>query len=295
MSSPPEKRSTAVEHIVLNSDAVELPLLTKTNYQEWSMIMHVSLEAMELWDVVEAASKDCAKDQRVLAAILHVVPSEMKVGLAVKKSAKEAWDMVKLMRVGDDRVKSVSLRHLLKEYENDTFRDGEFVDDFVIHINGLVASLCELDEEVEDSRVVRKIMRVILKKLRQVGVAIEMLTDLNTMTVEQLVDRLHVAEVADAERCYGRCCCGSRGTIVAHRGANTIKEEVRGIKGDGHNGGHGEDDDNASTCLGGSRGAVGRYRGRCYNCNKRGYIVKFCPECGEKAMMAEADEESVLL
>jgi hypothetical protein len=90
MSSPPEKCSAAVEHVVLNSGAVELPLLTKTNYHEWSMIVQVSLEAMELWDVVEAVSNDRAKDRRALSAILHAMPSEMKVRLALKKSVKEA-------------------------------------------------------------------------------------------------------------------------------------------------------------------------------------------------------------
>jgi hypothetical protein len=34
------------------------------------MVMQVSLEAMELWDVVEAASKDRVKDQRALATIV---------------------------------------------------------------------------------------------------------------------------------------------------------------------------------------------------------------------------------
>jgi hypothetical protein len=45
---------------------------------------------MELSDVVEVGSKDCAKDRRALAAILHTMPSEMKAGLAMKKSVKEA-------------------------------------------------------------------------------------------------------------------------------------------------------------------------------------------------------------
>jgi hypothetical protein len=45
--------------------------------------------------VVEAASKDRAKDQRSLAVILRTVPSEMKVGLTVKKSAKEVWEVEK--------------------------------------------------------------------------------------------------------------------------------------------------------------------------------------------------------
>jgi hypothetical protein len=50
----------------------------------------VSLEALELWDVVEEASKDHARDQRTLVAILHGVLPEMKVALAVKKTTKEA-------------------------------------------------------------------------------------------------------------------------------------------------------------------------------------------------------------
>jgi hypothetical protein len=41
MSSPPEKPSVVVERVISNSDTVELP--TKTNYHEWSMVMHVSL------------------------------------------------------------------------------------------------------------------------------------------------------------------------------------------------------------------------------------------------------------
>jgi hypothetical protein len=62
-----------------------------------------------------------------------------------------------------------------------------------MRINGLVTSLRELGEKMEDTQVVRKILCVISKKLRQVGV-IEMLADLDTMTVEQLVGRLRVTE-----------------------------------------------------------------------------------------------------
>jgi hypothetical protein len=67
----------------------------------------------------------------------------------------------------------------------------------------LLASLRELSEGIEDSRVVRKILCVIPKKLRQVGVAIEMLTDLDTMTMEQLIGRLRVVEVATEDAADG--------------------------------------------------------------------------------------------
>ena len=84
--------------------------------------------------MVEAVSKEHAKDRLALAAILRAVPPEMKAGLVVKKTAKEAWEAVKSMRVGDDRVKAASVQRLWKEYENVVFRNGESVGDFAMHI-----------------------------------------------------------------------------------------------------------------------------------------------------------------
>jgi hypothetical protein len=173
-----------------NADAVELPLLTKANYHERALVMQVSLEALELWDAVEKVDGDRAKDWQALATILRVVPLEMEAGLA-KKSVKKAWDAVTTTRINDARVKSASVQRLM-EFENITFRDGESVDDFTVRINGLVASLRELGEHMEDSRVVKKILRVVPKKLKRAVVAIEMFTNF-----EEVVGRLRVAEDDD--------------------------------------------------------------------------------------------------
>ncbi|CAO2034314.1 unnamed protein product [Urochloa humidicola] len=87
----------ATERIVPGTGAVEVPMLGKGNYQEWALLMQVALEALELWDAVEKPSADRALDRRALSAILRGVPLEMKARLAVKKSAKEAWDSMKKM------------------------------------------------------------------------------------------------------------------------------------------------------------------------------------------------------
>jgi hypothetical protein len=111
-----------------------------------------------------------------------------------------------------------------------------------------------------------------------------------------------VAAVADAEDAVDGVAADDVGRLLlmeeqweARHHRRIGKEEVRGNKGGGHSGGHGEDDDNASTCLGGSRGAAGCHRARCYNCNKRGHIAKFCPEHAKMVMMTEVNEESALL
>jgi hypothetical protein len=89
-----------------NLGAVELPQLTGTNYHEWSLVMQVSLKALKQWNAMEAVSKDRGKDQRTLAMIIRIVPPKLKAMLAVKQqTAKEAWEAVKMMRVGEDRVR----------------------------------------------------------------------------------------------------------------------------------------------------------------------------------------------
>jgi len=184
----------AMERVVSSSSAVELPMLTKTNYHEWSLVMQVSLEALGLWNAVEAFSVKRREDRLALATILRAVPADLKVELAVKKSAKEAWDAVKTMRIGDARVKEVNAQLFLKQFETIAFHDGESVDEFVVRICGLVGKLHALGEKVEEGRVVKKILRVLPPRYNQIACSIEMLLDLNKLSVEELVGRLQVAE-----------------------------------------------------------------------------------------------------
>jgi len=150
----------------------EVPKLSKVNYQEWALEMQVNFEGMEVWDAVETGCADRSKDRRALAVILRGVPPEMKSGLAAKKNVKEAWDAVKKMHAGDDRMKDASIQRLMKQFDNLTFRDGESVGDFAMRINGLITSLRELGEKLEDSRVVKKMLRVVPRRLKQCAVAI---------------------------------------------------------------------------------------------------------------------------
>lgn len=131
-----------------------------------------------------------------------------------------------------------------------------------------------------------------------------MLADINTMTVEELVGRQQVAEDADAED-QEVASAGDAGKLYlteeqweARRRRRVGEERARHgnrKKGDGRGGGHGEDDDDTSTCSGSSRRSERRNRGRCFNCNERGHITKFCPQACGKAMMADAGEEPTLL
>jgi hypothetical protein len=84
------------------------PTLTKTNYSDWTLLMNVKLKARALWSIIENGGADQQEEMMVLDALCGAVPPEMVPTIAKKETAKEAWDAIVTMRVGDDRVKKAT-------------------------------------------------------------------------------------------------------------------------------------------------------------------------------------------
>ena len=99
------------------------------------------------------------------------------------------------MRLGADRVKEVNAQKLLAEFEAISFKSGETIEDFAVRIGKLATDLKGLGEtSVDDTRVVKKFLRVVPPRYNQVAITIEMFCDLKTLSVEELVGRLRAAE-----------------------------------------------------------------------------------------------------
>jgi hypothetical protein len=59
-----------------------------------------------------------------------------------------------------------------------TCRSGEKVDDFALHLSNLVINLEELGEEMEEQRVVEKLLRSVSPRFDHLVTSIEMLLDI---------------------------------------------------------------------------------------------------------------------
>jgi hypothetical protein len=97
--------------------------------------MQVNLQAAGLWHAVEPEEGDevlieYREDRLAMAAILRSVPSDMLGSLARKRTARSAWAAVKTVRVGVDRVREANTQHLLWQFGDISFNEGESVDDF---------------------------------------------------------------------------------------------------------------------------------------------------------------------
>lgn len=133
------------------------PMLTRPNYAEWSMLMKINYEAMEIWDVIDPSTNvRRSQDRHAMGALMRSVPKEMWGTLGAKTTVQEAWETVMVMRVGADRVKEVNVQKLLKEFENIEFKEGESVEDFGMRIINLVTNIKSLRETIKDARVVKK-------------------------------------------------------------------------------------------------------------------------------------------
>ena len=85
---------------VIRESGGSWPMLTRTNYADWALLMQVMLEAHQVWVAVKDGMPERETDRAAMEYLLRSVPPEMISTLAAKKTAKEAWDTVKTMRLG---------------------------------------------------------------------------------------------------------------------------------------------------------------------------------------------------
>jgi hypothetical protein len=105
-------------------NSIVYPTLTATNYIEWALVMKINLRAQGLWEAVSGMGvAGDREDMAALSALLRAVPPEMVPVLAVKDTAADAWEAIKLMRMGVSRAREATAQRLRKEFEQIAFKD----------------------------------------------------------------------------------------------------------------------------------------------------------------------------
>ena len=172
-----------------------------------------------------------------------------------------------------------------------------------MRITALVNQLRTLGDNVEEVRVVQKVLRVVPSRYAQIAVAIETLLDLSTISVEELIGRLRTAE----ERCGNAPTPASGGQLLMteqqwyarHREREQGQHSGSGSAGGNGNGGGGNrrrgkpqnqrrDNNNQGNGGGTSREGAGNggrdmSKVKCYNCKRTGTSLAAAPSHGANA------------
>jgi hypothetical protein len=184
-----------IQHVVKEmSTAVQYPMLTRTNYQEWPLLMMVNLQAQGLWYAVkpeEDEEVEYRDDRLAYIAILRSIPPEMLGRMARKKTVQEA---IKIVRIGDAHAKEANTQTLRRELVEIVFQPEESVDDFSLYLDTLTNKLHIMGDAIKESEVVKKLLLVVPDSLTQVAISIKTLLDINHLSLEEVTDRLDTVE-----------------------------------------------------------------------------------------------------
>ncbi|KAF2292966.1 hypothetical protein GH714_034325 [Hevea brasiliensis] len=84
------------------------PKMSHIELETWAIKMEVFMMAQGVWDAIESPDPiDSRRDKMALAAIYQGIGEDTLLQLGAKKTAKEAWNMLKMMNQGADKVKEI--------------------------------------------------------------------------------------------------------------------------------------------------------------------------------------------
>lgn len=87
------------------------------------------MKAQGVWDAVETKEKEASPDEKhdkiALATIYQGIPEDVLLSKADKETAKVAWEAIKTMCQGAERVKTTKVQTLKGEFEALCMKDTE--------------------------------------------------------------------------------------------------------------------------------------------------------------------------
>lgn len=189
------------------------PYFDGSNYAFWKVRMRAFLCSIDesVWDAVEIGwtKPEAAKstwDKAALAAsnanskalnaiFCGVSPDEFH-RISHITIAKEAWEILETTYEGTKKVKDTKLQMLTTRFEELKMSEDESFDSFYGKLNEVVVSKFNLGEKMEDSKIVRKILRSLPESFRAKVTAIEESKDLDDIKVQELVGSLQTYEMS---------------------------------------------------------------------------------------------------
>ncbi|XP_039840923.1 uncharacterized protein LOC120700756 [Panicum virgatum] len=293
------------------------PQLTATNYTSWVIRVQAIMEDQEVWEAVEPATGtaiDTKKCRKARAHLLQVLPEDLLMQVANKKTAKEVWECLKTRFVGADHVKAARLQTLKSDFDALRMKEDESLDQYAGKLTGMAVRYANLGGTLNDAALVKKLFDTAPDRFINVIAGIEQFFDLNTLAFEEAVGRLKAFEERTRRAPGGATADGQllltraewevqqkkeAGESLARGKKPTSGGRGRGGRGRGRGHGRGgrgntQGKESAGVASGGTRD---KSHIECFNCGKYGHYANQCKQLkeGEAHHARAEDVEPALL
>jgi hypothetical protein len=289
------------------------PVFDGESYEYWSIKMKTLLISQDLWDMVEedvvdeggekgkkAETSDEAKekkkrDAKALYVIQQSISDKIFPRIIGARSAKEAWEFLQKEFQGTDKVRSVKLLTLKRNFQNLQMREKDTLKEYFSKVIELVNQIKSLGENLTDKSVCEKILIGLSPKYNNIAAIIEETKDLSTLSVHDLMGSLEMHEQRmnrSGEQTF-ESAFQTKVNVKESGKQNASNGKSRGNFGKGGDRGNNQGGE-VKTChyckMPGHIEKFCRNKGKpqCYNCKRFGHIEKFCRlRNGEQANYTE--------
>ncbi|TXG68897.1 hypothetical protein EZV62_003832 [Acer yangbiense] len=191
---------------------LHVPQFFGENYQIWTVKMKSYLKAFGLWEYaaedkqvpllranptiaqMKQHEEEKMKKDKAVTCLHSALSDSVFTSIMHLETSKSIWDELKSRFEGSERVKSVKLLTLKREFENLKMKDSETVKDYSSKLSELVNQMRLYGDVVEDYKVVEKMLVSLPDKFEAKVAAIEESCDLRALTVSEMVSKLQAQE-----------------------------------------------------------------------------------------------------
>jgi hypothetical protein len=153
--------------------------------------------------LVVVASKDdkleFSFNAKAMNAILSGLAETKFVKVMHLESAKEMWDKLISIYEGNEKVKDAKLQTYRLQFEQLKMKEDETIGKYFLRVEELVNVMIGLGEKIEDISLAHKILRSLPDRFNPKVSAIEELSDLKAMPIDQLLGTLNSYEMRIGE------------------------------------------------------------------------------------------------
>ena len=125
-------------------------------------------------------------DSKTLFYLYRAVHESIFTRIAAAKKPKDAWDTLQTAYQGMDKVKTIKLQLMRRDFEVICMKESDTIDSFFTLIIGLVTRMRSHGEKVEERRIVEKVLRSLPSRFDVIVTTIEETKDLSNFTVDEL-------------------------------------------------------------------------------------------------------------